>query len=125
MPIPTLPLVLAFGAVGTGLRYGLDQWLGKGLPTIFPWVTFGINIAGCFALGLIAGAEPLRTPELAPLRSALMVGLCGGFTTFSTFGLQNLELLQRSAWVPFLAYALGSVALGIAAVAGGFAIARA
>lgn len=124
MPLPTLPLVLAFGALGTGLRYGLDQWLGKATTAAFPWATFGINLVGCFALGLFAGSEGLRSPELAPLRTALMVGLCGGFTTFSAFGLQNLELLQRGTWSPFLAYALGSVALGIAAVAGGLTLAR-
>lgn len=106
------------GALGSLLRYGVTQaaarWLGEG----FPWGTLAINVTGSAAIGFLAGltlgGNPLGLPET--LRLFLVVGLLGGFTTFSAFSIQTLSLLQEGALAAAFLYALGSVALALGAV---------
>ena len=86
----------------------------------FPWGTFVVNIVGCLLIGILWGATS-RFQHLAPALSLLlMVGFCGGFTTFSTFSKEGLTLLQSNHYTLFALYTLGSVALGIMAVALGY-----
>ncbi len=101
------------GAVGSVSRY----LLGK-LPVTagFPVITLGINVAGAFCIGLImaaAGKHGGWDPHLVLL---LKVGFCGGFTTFSTFSLETVQLLQSGKTAQAVLYAAVSVALGITAV---------
>jgi len=110
------------GALGSVARYWLAVWA---LPVSrsLPWGTIGINVAGSFLIGffgtltLAGDRHPL--PETA--RLFVMVGFCGGFTTFSSFSLQTLDLLRVGAWDRALANAALSVLLCLGAVAAGHA----
>ena len=115
-------LVFLGGGVGCLLRYGLARWLNAE-GQLFAWGTWGANVAACLLLGffsywvsLKAGAEWLR-----PL---VMVGLCGGFSTFSTFSNESLGLLQQQQYAAFGGYVLASLLVCLLAVAGGFAAGR-
>lgn len=108
------------GGIGSVLRYAIGLCIGA---AAFPWATLAVNICGSLAIGLFGGWSE-RFAWTEAVRLALMVGLCGGFTTFSTFSKESLALVQSGRWCTFAAYALGSVALGLAAVAAGFGMAK-
>ena len=131
MTAVALYLVVALGsALGGVLRYACTllaaAWLGEALP----WGTILINAVGSFVIGGFAAATgpDARWPASVALRTFVMVGLCGGYTTFSSFSLQTVELLQRGDLVGAGANVGLSVALCLAAVwlghAGGAALAR-
>ena len=105
--------------LGGAARFLVSKVLPTGGGAGFPWATFAVNVAGCFLLGLVAGAAG-RAGGLDPrLRLLLATGFCGGFTTFSTFMDENAALL-RSGHAPVLAlYLAASLALGFAAVLAG------
>ena len=108
------------GGTGSVLRYLAGLWIGS---AAFQWATFAVNAVGSFAIGLFGGwASRFGWGEA--LRLSLTVGLCGGFTTFSTFSKESLALAEAGRWSAFAAYAIGSVAIGIAAVALGYWITR-
>ena len=108
------------GGAGSVLRYLVGLWIG---PATFPWATFAVNAVGSLAIGLFGGwASRFGWGET--LRLSLTVGLCGGFTTFSTFSKESLALAEAGRWCAFAAYAIGSVAIGIAAAALGYWITR-
>ena len=110
--------------LGGGAGSLLRHLVALSLPaTAFPWATFAVNAIGSFAIGLFGGWSA-RFGWSEPLRLALTVGLCGGFTTFSTFSKESLALAESGRWGAFAAYALGGVALGLAAVAAGYLVAR-
>ena len=110
------------GAAGALARYGIGQAVGA---RSFPWATLGINVLGSFVIGLAAAiAADGRAGDAAWVRPFVMVGLCGGFTTFSAFSLQTVELLQGGEVGWALAYALGSVALCLLATWAGLAVGR-
>ena len=108
------------GGVGSALRY----LIALAIPaSAFPWATFAVNVGGSLAIGLFGGwSERFGWGELMSL--ALTVGLCGGFTTFSTFSKESLALVQSGRWCAFAAYAFGSVAIGLAAVMLGYMVAK-
>jgi len=88
----------------------------------FPWGTFAVNVAGCLLIGILWGVTS-RFQNVSPSLSLfLMVGFCGGFTTFSTFSKEGLTILQANNYILFSLYAIGSVVLGIMAVALGYKI---
>ena len=108
------------GGIGSVLRYAVGLCIGA---AAFPWATLAVNVSGSFAIGLFGGwSERFGWSEA--VRFALTVGLCGGFTTFSTFSKESLALVQSGRWYTFALYAIGSFAIGIAAVAMGYLIAR-
>ena len=114
-------MVALGGAAGSVLRYLLGLWVTRAVGEGFPWGTLLINVAGSFIIGWLAtGARP----DAVTLRLLLMVGFCGGFTTFSSFSLQTLELLQQGAWIAAWGNVLGSVTLCLAATSAGWAIGR-
>lgn len=101
------------GAVGSMARYGLAAGVAALTGPQFPWGTLLINILGSFVIGwfgaLTSDSGPL---DVAPdIRIFVMVGICGGFTTFSSFSLQTLELLQSGELLRAGEYILGSVML--------------
>lgn len=113
-------LVAGGGAAGCVLRY-LVALAAAPWSASFPWGTFGINVVGSFVLGALAGALP---PGHAG-RLALGTGFCGGFTTFSTFGVEVVGLVERGAMGRAVGYAGGSVVAGVLAAALGAAVGRA
>jgi CrcB protein len=112
-------------ALGGMARYGAGMAAARLWGIAFPWGTILINVAGSFIIAFF-GALTLPggpLPASAGLRVFVMVGLCGGFTTFSSFSLQTLELARNDAWgAAFLNVAL-SVALCLLAAAAGYLLA--
>jgi CrcB protein len=127
MGSPTTWLAVAFGgALGSLARYWLTALMAALTGPRFPWGTLLINVLGSFVIGLVAGATltPVRVAMPPDLRVFLMVGVCGGFTTFSAFSLQTLELLQSGDPWPAASYIAGSVLLCVAAVWLGWVLGR-
>ena len=112
-------LVVALGsAVGGVARFGVGLLVARALGAAFPWGTLLINVVGSFVIGLFGAMTVANGPMPASLelRAFVMVGFCGGFTTFSSFSLQTLELLQAGETVWAALYILGSVALCLVGV---------
>ena len=106
------------GAFGALARYGLAGWVQDGTAGTFPWGTLVVNVLGCFLLGF--AFRLLQLSALPPaLRGAVTVGFLGAFTTFSTFSLEAVGLLQEERWARAVGYVGGSVALGLAALVAG------
>ncbi|HEX4367433.1 MAG TPA: fluoride efflux transporter CrcB [Rhodopila sp.] len=105
--------VAAGGALGSMGRFWLAGVMAALTGPRFPWGTLLINILGSFVIGLVGGLTltPARVGIHPDIRIFLMTGVCGGFTTFSAFSLQTLELLQSGDVVPAFGYAIGSVVL--------------
>jgi fluoride exporter len=124
MSLTTCLLVAIGGAIGTLARY-LISVAALPLSQSLPWGTIGINILGSFIIGLF-GTLTLangRFPVSGDARLFVMVGLCGGFTTFSSFSLQTLDLLRSGATIRALVNIIVSVVLCVGAVSVGHLIA--
>jgi CrcB protein len=89
------------GALGTGARFWLSGFVAQRAGEFFPLGTLIVNISGCFVLGAFAGlTDPGGRLLVAPtFREFFMIGLCGGYTTFSSFSLQTLNLLENGDWL--------------------------
>ena len=107
-------IVAAGGAFGAMARYGTVVAVGRFTGLGFPWGTITVNLVGSLVLGLLIGglAHGLHLSQEA--RALVVVGFLGAFTTFSTFSLDTVILIQRGEWTPALGYVLGSVFAGIA-----------
>ena len=117
MTLANLLLVALGGGAGAVLRYLLTLGLGRAPSGGWPWPTFTANLAGGFAMGLLAGWITLRGVEEGErARLLLGVGLLGGFTTFSAFSLETLMMVERRAWGQAGLYAALSVLMSTAAV---------
>ncbi len=114
------------GALGSVARFWLTGAMTALTGPRFPWGTLLINVLGSFVIGLVAGVTltPARIGMHPDVRIFLMTGVCGGFTTFSAFSLQTLELLQGGETIPAFGYALGSVVLCLAATYCGWLLGR-
>lgn len=113
------------GAIGAGARYLVNVICAQCMAPGFPWATFIINILGSFLMGVVvAGLVPYLGGSVA-WRTFLATGILGGFTTFSAFSLEAVDLIERQQTVAFLAYVSGSVVLSLAGLMAGVAIARA
>ena len=123
--MPVVIGVALFGALGVLSRYGIDTFIERRSDAVFPWATFTVNVSGCLAVGFIIAALVDRHRAPAWLRTGLVMGFCGGFTTFSTFAQESLDLLQEGNQRIALAAVGGNVALGLAAVYLGARLGRA
>lgn len=113
----------AGGFIGAVMRYllGFVPYQGE-----FPLITFAINFLGAVAIGVIAEVAAVRIGSINPnLVLFIKTGLCGGFTTFSTFSLETLTLIDKGSYSIATAYACGSVAVCVIGVIIGRSIARA
>lgn len=110
------------GALGGMARFALGGWVTTWAWAGFPWATFFINVSGSFLLGFLQRALPPVTTSPA-FRGFLTIGLCGGFTTFSTFDLETFALLEESRYALAGTYWLGSAATCMIGVAGGMLLA--
>ena len=122
--IKALLLIAAGGACGSVARHGFNQLAMKWLGTTFPWGTFGVNVLGSLLIGLLAGPLAYKTDWPQELRLFMVVGVLGGFTTFSAFSLDAVLLLERGALLTAGLYIAGSVVLSIAATFAGLLIFR-
>jgi CrcB protein len=120
---------LFFIAVGSALggvgRYWVSGFVAERVGETFPWGTLVVNVVGSALIGVLAAFEDSARVGLPPeARQFLMVGVLGGFTTFSSFSLQTLRLLQDGDWLRATGNVLLSVVVCLIAVAVGYRLAR-
>jgi fluoride exporter len=109
-------LLIVFGAAGTLARYGLDGWIQYRVGSAFPAGTLTINLLGCLCLGVIGQFSLNHFTVSTDLRIGLTIGLMGGFTTFSTFGLDTVSMLEEGQWTKASIYVGASVLGGLIAM---------
>ncbi|MGL3212909.1 fluoride efflux transporter CrcB [Bradyrhizobium sp. BR 1433] len=125
MNVQLLAAVAIGGSLGSVARYLVAIGAGRLVGTEFPWGTLVINIVGSFLIGVFAEAFALSWNASQAMRVFLTVGICGGFTTFSTFSLDAIVLMQRGELWSAGTYIAASVALSIFALFGGLLLVRA
>lgn len=116
-------LVALGGALGASTRYLLGMWIQTRVGPDFPWGTFVINVTGSFLIGIVLGLVNAGTLS-AEARLFLAVGVLGGYTTFSTFSYETLELLADGNIQAFLFNAIGQLVAGLLAVYLGLVLSR-
>lgn len=122
--MPSLFLVMLGGALGSAARYLTGKLALAWFGPAFPWGTLAVNLIGGLAMGLVAGSLVRLGEASEPWRLLLAVGVLGGFTTFSSFSLELVTMLERGDWLAGIGYVLASVIGAAAAVAAGLGIAR-
>lgn len=116
--------VAAGGAIGSALRFATMSWVSRLAGPGFPWGTLAVNILGSFIMGVLVEVVALRWDMSETTRALVFVGVLGGFTTFSTFSLDLISLIERQQGTAALLYGAGSVVLGLFALVGGLQAAR-
>ena len=106
------------GAIGSILRFWFSGLVGRHFGETFPWGTLFVNVSGSFAIGLFATITGPDGRWLAPatFRQFFMLGICGGYTTFSSFSLQTLALAENGQWFRAAANSVLSVVLCLVGV---------
>ncbi|MBA3828470.1 MAG: fluoride efflux transporter CrcB [Taibaiella sp.] len=112
------------GAAGSMARYGIGYGINRIIKTEFPFGIFTINLAGCLLIGILFGLAQRNTYLQDVGWSLLAVGFCGGFTTFSSFALDNISLAGKQHTGLAILYTLLSVVIGIALCRAGMWLAR-
>ena len=116
--------VAAGGALGSLLRFLVSSWVVANWPRHFYLGTFAVNLLGCFAIGFLSAFFLLRADLPLALRTGITVGVLGGLTTFSSFSLEVVSLLESGQHGTAVGYLLGSVLGGLAAAWLGMTLAR-
>ena len=112
-------LVFLGGGLGSGLRYLVTIAMSQ-YSKVLPFGTFTVNMIGCLLIGLILGYAQKENTLTSNQTLLLATGFCGGFTTFSAFASENLELIRNGELFNFSIYAIGSVFLGIVLILIGY-----
>jgi fluoride exporter len=113
------------GAIGALARYLLGGAVHRLIPGFFPYGTFVVNVLGCIVFGLIVGIAESRFAIGPIARAFLLIGVLGGFTTFSSFTYETFELVRGGQVWPALVNVMGQVGLGFLGLWAGFGLARA
>ncbi len=118
--------VFVGGGLGSVLRYALTLIIAQRLGPGFPWWTFAINVSGSLVIGIVAELYVTRAFGMSEVvRTFLAIGVLGGYTTFSSFSLETLNLFREGAPWLAVAYPIASIVLGAGAALLGVALARA
>ena len=121
----TVLLVGAGGFIGSAMRYLVGVWFQSGSGNSWiPYGTLTVNVVGCFLIGLIAGLAGTRQFLGEGTRALVIVGLLGGFTTFSAFGYETIAMVREDHMAAAAANVGLQVALGLTAVWIGFSISQ-
>jgi CrcB protein len=112
------------GALGSCCRYLLDGAVYRVLPATFPYGTFVVNFTGCLVFGLVLGAAENRLAVGTVARSFVLIGILGGFTTFSSFAFESLQLARAGDWWPATVNVVGQVTLGLLVMWAGIVLTR-
>ena len=112
-------LVFLGGGLGSGLRYLVAIAMNQ-YSKVLPFGTFTVNIIGCLLIGMILGYAQRENTLTSNQTLLLATGFCGGFTTFSAFANENLELIKNGEIFNFSVYTIGSILVGVLAVFIGF-----
>lgn len=108
------------GGAGSILRYLCQKWVNESYHQNFPLATFLVNLSGCFLIGIFYAMGEKGNILSPQTRLLLVTGFCGGFTTFSTFTYEGIQLIMEHRWMTFLLYTLLSVAAGLVATYFGY-----
>ena len=111
-----LVLVGIGGGIGSILRYVSSWLITKNVSTNFPLATFSVNIFGCLLIGILIGIFGKQLSPNDDLKYLFITGFCGGYTTFSTFSAENIQLIQSGNYLIPALYITSSVLFGILAV---------
>ena len=125
MNIQFILAVAAGGALGAVMRYLVAIGSGRAFGTDFPWGTLIINVTGSFLIGVFAALFATRWNLPQTVRIFLTVGICGGYTTFSTFSLDAWYLIERGQTFASAAYMIASVVLSVGALIAAMQLVRA
>ena len=116
----TLLLVGIGGLLGASMRYLAAVWVQNAVGSAgFPYGTLAVNVAGCLLIGLVVGFFEARQPLSSEAQAFVIVGVLGGFTTFSAFGMDTIRLVRDGAYLAGSANVVLQVAIGLSAVAVG------
>jgi fluoride exporter len=118
-------LVALGGALGSLARHGVTVAAARWFPATFPYGTLVVNAIGCAIFGLLLGVGESRQLLTPAVRAFCLVGVLGGFTTFSSYSAESMALLRSGAWTLALINTVGQVVIGLAAVALGWWAGRA
>jgi CrcB protein len=110
-------LVCFGGALGSGARYLLTLWASRRFGAGFPWGTFGVNVLGCFLVGVVLRLAAGNGAISSTMQLALTAGFLGGFTTYSAFNQETIASFERGAWTIAGANLFGTV---VACLVAGF-----
>ena len=116
--------IAAGGAIGSVLRYGLSTWVHTLAGRGFPYGTLAVNVLGCLAMGFLFVLLVERMGENAVLRAGLLIGVLGGFTTFSAFSMETFNLIEQGAVAKAAANMAASLILCVGATWAGVILAR-
>jgi len=119
-----IALVALGGGAGSVLRYLVSVWSSRYFLPVFPWGTFIVNITGCFIIGVLIGFLSRFGSLENEMRLLLVVGFCGGYTTFSAFSTETLKLLEAGNCILLALYIVASILLGVIAVWGGVGLSK-
>lgn len=117
-------LVGAGGAIGSMLRHGVGLLLLRLMGGSFPWGTMTVNLLGSFLIGIIVGVLAFTTQWSQDIRLFLVVGILGGFTTFSAFSLDAISLIEKGHIAPACLYIVGTVCFSLLATFAGLWLMR-
>lgn len=112
------------GAIGSILRYGMSNWVHTYVSRAFPYGTLAVNVLGCFAMGLLFSLFLERFADSAVWRAGVLIGVLGGFTTFSSFSMETFNLIEQGEALRASANVMLSVVLCIGATWLGVLLAR-
>jgi len=112
------------GGLGSVLRYLVQLGMSRLVSISFPAGTLLVNVTGCFIIGLLYGFVNKHDMVSQEWRMFLITGLCGGYTTFSSFSHESISLLRLGNYTYFILYLLLSVIMGLLATVGGLAIVK-
>ena len=117
-------LIALGGSIGAVARYGLSGFVQRFTSPYFPFGTFTVNIVGCLVFGILAGIAEQRFALGPQARAFLLIGVLGGFTTFSSFTYETFQLLRDAEIARAALNVFGQVIVGLAAMWAGFVVAR-
>lgn len=117
-------LVGSGGFIGAVFRYGLSGMVQRTAPlSSVPWGTVAVNLLGCLLIGVVAGLIESRQWFSTEARLFILIGVLGGFTTFSALGFEAFELLRNAEYLRAFCYVAVQVFAGLALIWGGFVVA--
>ena len=122
--IKSLLIVGTGSFIGGAMRYLLSTLMKSVCGQGFPWGTLMVNLLGCFLFGMLFAVFGKSSAMDNTLYLLLITGVCGGFTTFSTFANESVQMLQQGNTWGFVGYVATSVVVGLALIALGYGVAR-